>query len=67
MDDKDKTDMEIARILKIPRTTVSYYRIRPKELEVKRRSKLPKKYYDEIIRLASNKTTSQMSGGVLQI
>ena len=64
-DNKKRTDTEIAQILDVPRTTVSYYRTRPTNLESKRRSKLPQKYYDEIIRLATNKTTSQMSGGII--
>ena len=58
-----KTDTEISQILDVPRTTVIYYRKRPVELEVKYKSKLPQEYLDEIIALASNKTTSQMSGG----
>ena len=58
-----KTNAEISKILKVPKTTVSYYRKRPLELEAKRKSKLPPEYLNEIIRLASNKTNSQMSGG----
>ena len=60
---QDKTDTEISQILDVPRTTVIYYRKRPVELEVKYKSKLPQEYLDEIIALASSKTTSQMSGG----
>ena len=60
-----KTNAEICKFLRIPKTTVSYYRKRPLELEAKRESKLPKEYLNEIIRLASNKTTSQMSRGCI--
>ena len=61
--EKNKTDTEISNALDIPRTKVIYYRKRDVELEAKRKSKLPQEYLDEIIALASNKTTSQMSGG----
>ena len=58
-----KTNAEICKILKVPKTTVSYYRKRPIELEAKRKSKIPQEYLKEIISMASNKTTGQMSGG----
>ena len=57
------TNAEICKRLNVPKTTVSYYRKRPLELEAKRKSKLPQEYINEIIKLASNKTTSEMSGG----
>ena len=62
-----KTNAKICETLKVPKTTVSYYRKRPLELEAKRKSKLPQKYLNEITRLASNKITNQMSGGKFQI
>ena len=60
-----KSNAEISKILGVPRTTVSYYRKRPIELEAKRSYKLPENYINEIVKLASNKTTSQMPGGLI--
>ena len=60
-----KSNVEISKLLGIPKATFSYYRKRPVELEAKRKSKLPQNYINEIIRMASNKSTSQMSGGII--
>lgn len=60
-----KSNAEISKLLGIPKTTVSYYRKRTVELEAKRKSKLSQNYINEIIRMASNKPTSQMSGGII--
>ena len=45
----------------------STVRKRPDIFEVKRASKLPKKYIDKIYEMASNKTTREMPGGLIAI
>ena len=42
-----------------------YYQNIPDILEIKRSSKLPKKYIDKIFEMASNKTTREMPGGLI--
>ena len=51
---------QISKTLCIPESTIRYYRQRPSNLEVKKSSKLPKKYIDKICELASNKTKREM-------
>ena len=65
--DLGMTNAQISKMLKIPESTVRYYRKRPKTLISKRSSKLPKKYIDEIYRLASSKTTREMPAGLMAI
>ena len=65
--DMGMTNAQISKMLKIPESTVRYYRKRPKTLISKRSSKLPKKYIYEIYRLASNKTTREMPAGLIAI
>ncbi|WP_294242872.1 hypothetical protein [Pseudobutyrivibrio sp.] len=56
---------EIAKRTGISIRTIYYYKKRPEELPTKERHKIPKKYIEEIYKLASNKTTNQMSGGAI--
>ena len=53
------SNAQISKTLGIPESTIRYYRIRPKILEVKRNSKLPQKYINKICELESNKTTRE--------
>ena len=43
------------------------YRNHPEVKQIKRSSKLPQKYIDKIYEMASNKTTSEMPGGLIEI
>ena len=61
------SNAQISRTLGIPESTIRYYRQRPSNLEVKKSSKLPKKYIDKICELASNKTTREMPGRLISI
>ena len=61
------SNAQISRTLGIPESTIRYYRQRPSNLEVKKSSKLPKKYIDKICVLASNKTTREMPGRLISI
>ena len=61
------SNAQISKSLGIPESTIRYYRKRPSNLEVKRKSKLPKKYIDKIYELASNKTTREMPGRLIAI
>ena len=61
------SNAQISKTLGIPESTIRYYRKRPKNLEVKRNSKLPTKYINKICELASNKTTREMSGRFILI
>ena len=65
--DGGMTNSQISKSLGIPESTIRYYRKRPKNLISKRSSKLPKKYIEEIYRLASNKTTREMPAGLIAI
>ena len=65
--DRGMTNSQISKSLGIPESTVRYYRKRPNNLICKRSSKLPKKYIEEIYRLASNKTTREMPAGLIAI
>ena len=65
--DKGMTNIQISKTLGIPESTIRYYRKRPDNLISQRSSKLPKKYIDEIYRLASNKTTREMPAGLIAI
>jgi len=65
--DRGMSNSEISRSLGVPESTVRYYRKRPDNLEIKRASKLPKKFIDEIYQMASNKTTREMPGGLIAI
>ena len=58
--DRGMTNAEISKSLGVPESTVRYYRRRPDNLEIKKASKLPKKFIDEIYKMASNKTTREM-------
>ena len=57
----------ISKSLGISESTVRYYRGRPDVLEVKRASKLPKKYIDKIYEMASNKTTRESPRELIEI
>ena len=57
----------ISKSFGISESTILYYRKRPDVLEVKRASKLPKKYIDKIYEMASNKATREMPGGLIAI
>ena len=46
---------------------IRYYGKKPNNLICKRSSKLPKKYINEIYRLASNRTTREMPAGLIVI
>ena len=61
------SNAQISRTLGISESTIRYYRQRPSNLEVKKSSKLPKKYIDKICVLASNKTTREMPGRLISI
>ena len=61
------SNAQISKSLGIPESTVRYYRKRPEIKEIKRASKLPPKYFDKIYELASNKTTREMPGGLIEI
>ena len=61
------SNSEILKSFGVPESTVRYYRRRPDNLEIKKASKLPKKFIDEIYQMASNKTTREMSGGLIAI
>jgi len=50
------SNAQISKTLGIPESTIRYYRKRTSNLEVKRKSKLPKKYINKIYEMASNKT-----------
>ena len=65
--DRGLSNTQIAKSLGIPESTVRYYRKRPDVKEIKRASKLPKKYIDIIYQMASNKTTREMPGGLIAI
>ena len=65
--DRGMTNAQISKSLGIPESTIRYYRKRPNILISKRSSKLPKKYIEEIYRLASNKTTREMPAGLIAI
>ena len=65
--DRGMTNAQISKSLGVPESTIRYYRKRPKNLISKRSSKLPKKYIEEIYRLASNKTTREMPAGLIAI
>ena len=51
------SNSELSKSFGVPESTVRYYRKRPDNLEIKKASKLPKKFIDEIYKMASNKTT----------
>ena len=61
------SNAQISKSLGIPESTVRYYRKRPDVKEIRRASKLPKKYIDKIYEMASNKTTREMPGGLIAI
>ena len=65
--DRGMSNSEISRSFGAPESPMRYYRKRPDNLEIKRASKLPKKFIDEIYQMASNKTTREMSGGLIAI
>ena len=65
--DRGMSNSEISKSLGVPESTVRYYRKRPDNLEIKKTSKLPKKFIDEIYKMASNKTTREMPGGLIAI
>ena len=57
----------ISKSFGISESSILYYRKRPDVSEVKRASKLPKKYIDKIYEMASNKATREMPGGLIAI
>ena len=57
----------ISKSFGISESTILYYRKRPDVLDVKRASKLPKKYIDKIYEMVSNKATREMPGGLIAI
>ena len=61
------SNAKISKTLGIPKSTIRYYRQRPSNLEIKKSSKLLKKYIDKICELASNKTTREMPGRFISI
>ena len=61
------SNAQISKSLGIPESTVRYYRKREDIKEIKRASKLPQKYIEKIYKLASNKTTREMPGGLIAI
>jgi len=61
------TNAQISKTLGVNESLVRYYRRRPEKLMVTRASKLDKKYIDEIYELGANKTTKEMSGGLIAI
>ena len=63
--DKGESIYKISKALKVSTSTVYYYKNRPDLLRCKRSSKLDKKYIEEIFKLASNKTTREMLGGII--
>ena len=65
--DRGMSNTQISKTLGIPESTIRYYRKRPNNLITKRSSKLPRKYIEEIYRLASNKTTREMPAGLIAI
>ena len=65
--EKGLTNAQISKSLGIPESTVRYYRKRPEMKKIKRASKLPQKYIEKIYKLASNKTTREMPGGLIAI
>ena len=65
--DRGMTNAKISKSLGVPESTVRYYRRRPDNLEIKKASKLPKKFIDEIYKMASNKTTREMPRGLIAI
>ena len=65
--DRGMSNAQISKTLGIPESTIRYYRKRPNNLITKRSSKLPRKYIEEIYRLASNKTTREMPAGLIAI
>ena len=61
------SNTKISKSLGMPESTVRYYQKRPNVKEIKRTSKLPQKYIDQIYQMASNKTTREMPGGLIAI
>ena len=61
------SNAQISKTLGIPESTIQYYRTRPKNLEIKRNSKLPTKYINKICELGSNKTTREIPGRLKSI
>ena len=61
------SNAQISRSLGIQESTIRYYRKRPDIKEIKRASKLPQKYLNIIYKLASNKTTREMPGGLIAV
>ena len=65
--DRSMTNGQISESHGIQGSMNRYYRKRPNNLINKSSSKLPKKYIEEIYRLSSNKTTREMSAGLIVI
>ena len=65
--DRGMSNSEISRSLGAQESTVRYYRKRPDNLEIKRASKLLKKFIDYNYQMTSNKTTREMPGGLIVI
>lgn len=63
--DKGESIYKISKELKVSTSTVHYLKKRPDLIKCKRSSKLEKKYIEEIYKLAANKTTREMSGGLI--
>ena len=65
--DRGLTNRQISKTLGVSESLVRYYRRRPEKLEVKRASKFPKKFIDEIYRLGSNKGSRKISARLITI
>ena len=65
--DKGLSNAQISKSFGIPESTVRYYQNRPEVKQIKRSSKLPKKYINKIYEMASNKTKREMPGRFIAI
>ena len=63
----DISKSKISKTLGIPESVIRYYGKKPNNLICKRSSKLPKKYINEIYRLASNRTKREMPAGLIKL
>ena len=65
--DRSMTNGQISESHGIQGSMIRYYRKRPNNLISKRSSKLPKKYIEEIYRLASNISTREIPNVLIAI
>ena len=61
------SNAQISKTLGIPESNIRYYRQRLSNLEVKKSSKLPKKYIDKKCELTSNKKIRERPGRIISI